>query len=290
MPGYGLADFLHGYIYARFVYQYIGLGKGDLPLARVLSPLTRLWRALRPRPATPPTTGTDLPSHTLADGYHGKVLTSPQARRLVRLDRSVHLPDLEQVIPYVRARALILAHPDHLAVLDCPCRAAQATYCEPLAVCLIVGEPFVAMVLAYHADKARRIGPQEAEEILAAEARRSHVHHAFFKDAMLGRFYAICNCCACCCGAIKLHKNGIPMLAHSGYSPRFEPERCNGCGLCVQSCQFDALSIRAGRAEVNPRLCMGCGVCAGRCARKAVRMEPDPGRGVPLEPERPGSA
>jgi hypothetical protein len=24
-----------------------------------------------------------------------------------------------------------------------------------------------------------------------------------YKDAMLGRFYAICNCCSCCCGAME---------------------------------------------------------------------------------------
>ena len=34
---------------------------------------------------------------------------------------------------------------------------------------------------------------------------------------MLGRFYAICNCCKCCCGAMQAHLNGVPMLASSGY-------------------------------------------------------------------------
>jgi hydrogenase maturation factor HypF (carbamoyltransferase family) len=39
----------------------------------------------------------------------------------------------------------------------------------------------------------------------------------YYKDAMLGRFYAICNCCSYCCGAMQAHQHGMPMLASSGH-------------------------------------------------------------------------
>ena len=174
VPGYRLIDFLHGYVYGRWIYLYIALGKGDHLLARIFSPLFKLAlsnrRGFRPSNSHPP--GNDQATNTVADGYHGKVVTTSQARRLVRLDRPLHIPDLEQVIPYVRARALILQHPNDLAVLDCPCRAAQPTHCLPLAVCLVVGKVFVDFMLAHHPKKARRLSQAEAEEILAAEARR----------------------------------------------------------------------------------------------------------------------
>jgi len=31
-PGYSLLDWLHGYVYARWVYLYIGVGVGEHPL------------------------------------------------------------------------------------------------------------------------------------------------------------------------------------------------------------------------------------------------------------------
>ena len=33
-PGYSFLDFLHGYIYARWPYLYIGIGTGEHPLAK----------------------------------------------------------------------------------------------------------------------------------------------------------------------------------------------------------------------------------------------------------------
>jgi hypothetical protein len=39
VPGYSLLDFLHGYIYGRWPYFYIGVGIGTHPAAKWLSPL-----------------------------------------------------------------------------------------------------------------------------------------------------------------------------------------------------------------------------------------------------------
>ena len=139
------------------------------------------------------------------------------ASKLVTVQQDVTLTDLEHVIPYSRARDIVLRNPDHIVVLDCPCRVGRADPCLPLDVCLIVGEPFASFVSEHHPGRSRWITQDEAVEILWAEQERGHVSHAFFKDAMLGRFYAICNCCSCCCGAMQYHHQGIPMLASSGF-------------------------------------------------------------------------
>ena len=78
-----------------------------------------------------------------ADSYHGKVLTLESARQLVTVNRPVMLPNLEKVVPYARARDIVLNNPEQIAVMICPCRAARENPCRPLDVCLIVGEPFV---------------------------------------------------------------------------------------------------------------------------------------------------
>ncbi|HEY75014.1 MAG TPA: 4Fe-4S binding protein [Thermoflexia bacterium] len=277
-PGYSLFDLLHGYIYARWTYLYIGIGTGEHPLARVLGPLVRLVGRLLP--ARPQETVDRL---TLADTYHGKVVPLEAATQLVAVGEEIRLTDLERVVPYARARDIILKNPDHIAVIECPCRASRADPCEPLDVCLVIGEPFVSLILEYHPRRARRITSDEAMEILRAEAARGHVHHAFFKDAMLDRFYAICNCCSCCCGAMQAHQRGTPMLASSGYVSEVDADRCVGCGLCADACPFGAVVVGEGVAVVDRAACMGCGVCTLRCPEGALALVRDPARGEPLE-------
>ena len=155
--------------------------------------------------------------------------------------------------------------PDHIVLLDCPCRMARKDPCLPLDVCLIIGEPFAGFVAEHHARRSRWITQEEALEVLRAEHERGHVHHAFFKDAMLGRFYAICNCCSCCCGAMQATRSGVPMLASSGYVARLAPELCAGCATCEGYCQFGAITFSDGKSAVDDAKCMGCGVCVSHC-------------------------
>lgn len=203
--------------------------------------------------------------------------------RLVQVNEDIRLPDLEKIIPYNRATDLVLKNPDHIAVIQCPCRTARANPCQPLDVCLIVGEPFTGFVLEHHPQRSRRITPQEAVEILRQEDERGHVHHAFFKDAMLNRFYAICNCCSCCCGAMQAHQNGVPMLASSGYACVVDESLCIGCGDCNRYCQFDALQLVDYYSVVDVEKCMGCGVCISKCEQGALSLVKDPSKGEPLE-------
>lgn len=278
-PDFSLFELLHGYVYARWTYLYIAIGTGR-------HPLSRLYRRLQAglQPLFPRRSGTgEKPPISLADTYHGKVVPLGSARQLVSVQEDINLPDLEQVIPYKRARAIVLKNPDHIVALDCPCRVARENPCLPLDVCLVVGEPFAGFVREHHPDKSRWITRQEALDILEAEDRRGHVHHAFFKDAMLGRFYAICNCCSCCCGAMQAQRNGTPMLASSGYLAVIDTEACIACGACEASCQFEAISTPDGVSVVDDEKCMGCGICVGQCTQEAIQMRRDEGKGEPLE-------
>jgi ferredoxin len=149
-------------------------------------------------------------------------------------------------------------------------------------VCLVVGEPFASFVLEHNASGARAITPEEAVEILEAEAQRGHVHHAFFKEAMLDRFYAICNCCSCCCGAIQAQRNGTPMLISSGYVSQLEETHCVSCGACVAACPFGAMTLN-GRVAIDSFACMGCGVCVAACPEGALSLVRDESKPAPLE-------
>jgi Pyruvate/2-oxoacid:ferredoxin oxidoreductase delta subunit len=129
--------------------------------------------------------------------------------------------------------------------------------------------------------RARWISSEEAQAIIKAEDERGHVHHAFFKDAMLGRFYAICNCCTCCCGAMQAQQGGTRMLASSGYVAQVDAERCLECGECSSTCPFEAIYMNE-RAVVDLDQCMGCGICTSQCRQGAIELVRMESKGEPL--------
>jgi ferredoxin len=278
--GYSFLDLLHGYFYMRWPYFYISMGKGDHPLAKKLSkPLLKtflLFEELFKKDKNLDQDG------GFAEGYHGKVLPLGTARQLVSINKEIRLENLEQVIPFEKARDIILKNPDHITVIDCPCRKGMENPCLPLDVCLIVGEPFASFVLDHSPETSRAISSVEAQLILEQESQRGHVSHAFFKDAVLNRFYAICNCCSCCCGAMKAHRSGTPMVISSGYVNEIDQEKCIVCGTCVDTCQFNALTMN-GDLYCDTELCMGCGVCVEHCTQGALSLILDKSKPAPLE-------
>ena len=251
---------LHSYVYARFPQQYIGYA-----LKNVLPKMTAAER------------------QAAADHYHGKVLPTELAQALLTHDHDIGLRDLEQIIPYPVARNLLLKGSPDVAVFDCPCRATRPHPCEPTQVCMIVGQPFVDFIMEHHPASSRRLTQREAVDLLQAEHARGHVHAAYFKDAMLDRFYAICNCCKCCCGGIEaMVQHGVPMITSSGYVAQVESAYCTVCGACEDACPFGAIHVD-GTAQVIFEKCMGCGVCEGQCAQGAISLALDARKGRPLD-------
>ncbi len=277
-PNYSLFDLLHGYIYGRWTYLYIAIGTGRHPLAKRLAPLASWFEAriVKQKQAAEESIG-------MADTYHGKAVPLETARQLVTINEPIRIPDLERVIPYKRARSLIMEHPEHIVALECPCRSARPNPCLPMDVCLVVGEPFASFIMEHNPDKAHWVSQAQASQILKEEDERGHVHHIFFKDAMLGRFYAICNCCSCCCGAMQAQQSGTPMLASSGYICQVDEDICTGCLNCHDYCQFEALSTREFLTVVNESRCMGCGVCIDKCPQEALSLRLEKSKGEPLE-------
>jgi Pyruvate/2-oxoacid:ferredoxin oxidoreductase delta subunit len=149
---------------------------------------------------------------------------------------------------------------------------------------MVIGQPMVDFVVDHHPGTARRLTQAEAVELLRAEHERGHVHSAWFKDAMLGRFYAICNCCKCCCGGIRqMVERGVPMVASSGYVAQIDTEACANCGDCVDACPFQAMALDDGAVVHSWERCMGCGVCEVKCQTGAIAMVRDERKGIPLD-------
>jgi NAD-dependent dihydropyrimidine dehydrogenase PreA subunit len=249
----------HAYVYGRWTQHYIGFVLNHV-YPRV-DARSKAW---------------------LADHFHAKVLMPEHARAIVTLNQDIPLQDLEQVIPYPLARNLVLHGPPDVAVFNCGCRQASETPCEPIQVCMAVGQPFVDFVLE-HRPESRQLSQAEALELLEAEHERGHLHTAWFKDACLERFYAICNCCGCCCiGTVGLTRYGVPGLASSGYVAEVDQELCVACETCASACPFQAIRVN-GTAAVQWEACLGCGVCVGQCSSGAITLVRDKAKGVPMD-------
>ncbi len=248
---------VHAYIYGRWTRPYIWALTHLIPH---LSEEGRRW---------------------WTDRYHGKVLTPELAEAVVTLDHDILEHDCEQIVPYPFARDIILnAHPQIVAY-ECACRLSKPEHCEPTQVCMIVGSG--EFVLDHHPDQSRKLTQDEALEMLRAEHERGHVHIAWFKDACGDRFYAICNCCKCCCGGIEsMVKHGSAAIVSSGFVAQVDPELCAGCGTCADVCPFDAVTMD-GTAVIAWEQCMGCGACVDQCTTGALSLERDERKGVPMD-------
>lgn len=51
------------------------------------------------------------------------------------------------------------------------------------------------------------------------------------------------------------------------------PEKCDGCGVCVEECPAGAIRIESGKAVINEALCKGCGACGALCPTEAINLK-----------------
>jgi MinD superfamily P-loop ATPase len=58
--------------------------------------------------------------------------------------------------------------------------------------------------------------------------------------------------------------------------PKVVVERCNGCGVCADVCEYHALTVMGKQVLVFRELCHGCGACFLLCPEKAIVEEGQP--------------
>jgi len=276
---------IDGYLYLKYISTYVAI------IARAFAVVSRIISDSNKFIFLPIV-------RFLTSRYHGKIILLSDARKIVRLDKDVAVPDdvAKSVIPYDMAYQIIFRNPDSIVAVECACRNARKHDCQPANKCLMIGEPFSSFMLE-HNRKANpiKLTRDEALDLLALCKEKGYVTNAYCKDGAGNQMYAICNCCPECCVSISAHKLFGSLhikessLAHSGYGVSINARKCGSRKrwdnvACIPICPFGAISMKEDGSGpvVDPKLCMGCGTCAEACPEHAIEMIASTERGVPL--------
>lgn len=79
-------------------------------------------------------------------------------------------------------------------------------------------------------------------------------------------------------GAIKNVGMGLGSRAgklhmHAQVLPKIISEKCIGCGICVENCNANAITITNNVAKIDQEKCEGCAMCIAVCPHKAASVE-----------------
>jgi ferredoxin len=206
----------------------------------------------------------------------------PQFHRVIPVYETVRNP--MEIRPFESAAEIVNAM-QSWGVLDCICRKQKALIgeaCEhPLDVCMIL-DP---RPNAFDRSAAiRALSRDEATSTLRRAAEAGLVHSV--SNSAEGVYY-ICNCCTCSCGILRgMAELGIAnVVASSAFVNQVDEMLCNGCEDCIESCQFDALSMDGLLAKVDAVRCTGCGVCVIHCSTGALGLARRPEEEVKPVPQ-----
>jgi ferredoxin len=191
----------------------------------------------------------------------------PQIRTIpVGLSIEPHL----EALPYERAEELVKAH-EKFAVAPCICRRKaeiMGAGCDaPKETCLMFGDwadYYVRNGLGRYIDHAEVI-----EILTMADKANLVLQPNNSRDIVF-----LCCCCGCCCGVLtrlKLHPRPSEQVA-SPFIARHESETCEGCGVCVDRCQMDALTLEDDRVDLGSTRCIGCGLCVSTCPTGSLTL------------------
>ncbi len=124
--------------------------------------------------------------------------------------------------------------------------------------------------------EGRRVSREEAHQIVDRFAKLGLIFTT--ENTRDSNRFVICCCCDCCCalirGMTRFSEKNQACSAKSNFLARVDPQKCQGCGLCVARCVFYAVSLEKEKAVVDPDKCYGCGVCSVTCPTGAVKLYP----------------
>jgi len=171
----------------------------------------------------------------------------------------------------------------HVIMDRCGCRlSGECQHFTSDIGCLFMGETALTLPhnvsrrvsreqAHWHVDRAIGVG-------LVPIVGKIRVDNFIFLTPDVGKLLSVCFCCHCCCmmGSFRHvppeHLNHV-MTPLEGVRVEVT-DACIGCGTCIETCIFEAISIENGKA-VHSAQCRSCGRCVTYCPKQAVVISMD---------------
>jgi Na+-translocating ferredoxin:NAD+ oxidoreductase RNF subunit RnfB len=216
------------------------------------------------------------------EGFHRLLDLEPPVQRVIPVEQNV--PGDTEVMPYELASEL-LGEAQSWGVMDCICRKQRKLIGEgcdhPMDVCMI----FSRRPGTFDESRTiKAITKEEALEVLKRSEEAGLVHTV--GNTQRGVYY-VCNCCSCSCAILRgVSEYGLlSATAPSSFLASVDEDRCTGCELCLERCQFNAISVEDDICHVDQRRCFGCGLCIMACPDEAISLISRPAAQMPAPPE-----
>ena len=179
-----------------------------------------------------------------------------------------------KVMTYENAEEMV-RHVNKYVVAPCICRREGSLLgkgCDkPLETCLVFDS---GAEYYLKNDLGREIDQQEVLDILKIAEQAGLV----LQPSNAKEIVNICCCCGDCCGVLRNLKR-YPKPASLASTPFFavvNTETCEGCGVCKDRCQMEAVQLVDEKASVDMDRCIGCGLCVSNCPTNSMTLTRKP--------------
>ena len=196
--------------------------------------------------------------------------------KIIEIDESVSIDD-QKIMTGELVRELIDKN-DFYAKIYCQCREVAKMTGEPCEYaseelgCLLCG--LTGRILVDQGLAIEIPSKEEAIKYVQECEKAGLIHYGM----NIGAITFICNCCRdCCCGLRGMVETGLT-YGRSNFDPKWNPEACTLCDLCVKKCPMGAITHQYPIREEPERMifnlerCLGCGVCAANCPNNAITL------------------
>ncbi len=172
---------------------------------------------------------------------------------------------------------------DDIVIMNsCLCRSSNNCQDYPQDIgCIFLGP--TATKIPKHIGKKATVEEALAQVDRADAAGLSHIIGRNKIDTVWMNVHpgkgllTICHCCPCCC-LWKVYPNLDTDISGKlerleGISVEVHEENCKKCKKCLdETCMFDAISCDNGKITIDNDICRGCGLCVNACKFNAITI------------------
>ena len=201
-------------------------------------------------------------------GYSDLFDTEPEIFKIVPVNKVI--PVETSIFPYQQAEEIV-KKAKSWGIRDCICKLQQELIGNKCNYSKNVCLTFSKRENAYDDSTiSKPISLDQAIQVLKDAEEEGLIHSSM--NVSQGHNY-ICNCCTCCCGVMRsmVEFGQTRAFAKSDYEIEINEDECIACEVCVDRCQFNALTVDEV-CHVDLDKCVGCGVCAVVCDVGAMKL------------------